>query len=168
MIATERLDELRDLPRVSEEDRERYEVWERKARDELAEVDSAAKDRAKWLHAQRKGWVMPFAPIVGVMEYVMSVREWRKHWRSLPNYGGGGHAPSGRVTQFPAVNSVADSIDYGLLKGWIRHLGGCMEIARRNDTREAIYSIGYVAANPYESPSLGGRGWCEKFSEVVT
>ena len=136
MSTAERLDELRDLPRVSEEDRKRYKQWEQDLRDDLGAIeDEYAKDAQR---ERRNSRDAVRCGLVDLPKEAPSREQWRKHWRGLPDYDGGGHAPSGPVFWFFPTGMAP-------VGGWL-----CgFKQAQKSD---------------FDPPLRGGRGWCPKLA----
>lgn len=169
----ERLEQLRDLPRVTAADRERYKRWEQEARAELAEVEpvSARLERAYMQAAMsRKSWLVLRRP--GDGDVPITRAEWRSHWRSLPDYDGPPmRAPSGvrwwsheGVDGFRRLVLPLDTVHF--LGAWTEHLIAAGAESRPQSAREKREFRAREVAHAYSHPSAGGRGWCPKLAEV--
>lgn len=162
MSAAERLEQLRDLPRVTAADRERYKRWEQEARAELAEVEptSTRLERAYLQAAMlRKLWLVLHRP--GEGDVPITRAEWHSHWRSLSDYDGPPmRAPSGVRTLIGGgemdliVSSRLESAD------------GKPSRFLAIQMRVAYPGCNKVPSDAYAPPSAGGRGWCPKLAGV--
>ena len=178
MSTAERLEQLRDLPRVTAADRERYKQWEQEARAELvrAEPISPRLERAYLQAAMlRKSWLVLHRP--GEGDVPITRDAWRNYWRSLPDYDGPPmRAPSGtdyhRVFRADGSSRVsiplrvegevaAAGVPLAMLFGEIEEYH---EPSSR-ELRERFVINKYKAI--FGAPSAGGRGWCPKLAEAV-
>lgn len=105
----------------------------------------------------------------GLSRTLLTIEQWRAHWRSLPDYDGPPmRAPSGFVVRFPAVEAAEPfgaGVERDKLHRHLRELGGEKKRVRRNDTADAVRAFGLTGALCYEQPPRG-RGWCPKLAGV--
>lgn len=170
MSTAERLEQLRDLPRVTVADRERYKRWEQESRAELAEVEptSTRLERAYLQAAMlRKLWLVLHRP--GEGDVPITRAEWHSHWRSLPDYDGPPmRAPSGvgywthrEITPF----EHAAAAELGITQepdDARKDEHGNLILARW--VTENLFAV--IADLRFALPSAGGRGWCRGLAGV--
>lgn len=198
MSTAERLEELRELPRVSAEDRERYEIWNRQARMMLAEVDPphAARERIAHISVVAADGAARRARGYRARGYVprhVSMRQWFRDWRSLPDYDGPPmRAPSGVVLTwvdpvsrrpvrpgYPGPRRLDVPIygtDAQCEANERLYLGSRRPACSLRDWLEYLrldYVPGWierpmpsVTDEHFLRPSEGGRGWCPKLAGV--
>ncbi len=173
MTAAERLEELRDLPRVTAEDRERYKRWEQEARAELAEVEPEHSQIERAYDRHRIGDWVDFRPHRTAIDHADAIRRdvWRNHWRSLPDYDG----PPMRAPSGPVFVSIGSNIFEKLPDEYHEQRAGLLRqfaaMARRGELsvvspdRSTLDGV-EVPADLYGHPAAGGRGWCPKLAGV--
>lgn len=180
MSTAERLEELRDLPRVTAEQRERYDAWEVACRVELdlCETKDFFEERRRLRQARAFGQVpMPESP-----NNEWPMRAWISYWRSLPDYSGPPmRAPSGvrwaRDYETGLLNAQM-SLCFGLI-WWHKHIRGLEDGVRCDDGRKDEHGVVRYANWYMENsgatrmitdclnpPSKGGRGWCPGLAGV--
>lgn len=165
MSTAERLEELRDLPRVTGPQRAKYATIAVEMRKELGDWEPyhSHRERANSRLAQRAECVdlCPYSKASdGLSQTLLTIEHWRAHWRSLPDYDGPPmRAPSGAVVRFPAVEPIDEQRRSGRddLREHVRSLGGERRAHFRDGAR-AYEAFGHMP--PYAPPSEGGRGWC--------
>lgn len=175
MTAAERLEQLRDLPRVTVADRERYKRWEMEASKELALVEErySAEERG-FSHLARSDREVDLEPHISPRRtdrvVLMDEDTWRSHWRSLPDYEGPPmRAPSGvrwrsreGADGFRRLALPLQPV-YFL---WTEHLIAAGAEPQHPSARENREFRAREAVHAYSHPSAGGRGWCPKLAGV--
>jgi hypothetical protein len=189
MSTAERLEELRDLPLVTAQDRERYKQWEQEALAELAEVEPKHAREERTRHRvllQRDGLVdqAPHRNTKRLEKEVFSLSEWRTYWRSLPDHDGPPmKPPSGPAFEFfdctgTPAQEFSETTNTSFV--WLREritdaqaqahaelLQHFAAMARRGECE--FVGFGLIDATPkdaYGQPSAGGRGWCRGLAGV--
>lgn len=172
MSTAERLEQLRDLPRVTVADRERYKRWEQESRADLAEAEPEHSQIERAHDRYRiRDWV-DLRPHRTAIDHADAIRRdvWRSHWRSLPDYDGPPmRAPSG--TEYWTHREIvpfehAAAIELGITQE--------PDDGRKDEYGVARYANWYMenfwatrlVTDCFDHPSTGGRGWCPKLAEA--
>ena len=173
MSTAERLEQLRDLPLVTEEQRFALMHLAADAHVELlhCEPEHAKRERHKHRAARFRDMVDLQSHKVtdeDPGELAITEREWREHWRSLPDYDGPPmRAPSG--TEYWPHRKImplecAAATELGITQE--------PDDGRKDEYGVVRYADWYVeeflamVTDCFAPPSLGGRGWCPKLAGV--
>lgn len=139
----------------------------------LCEPEHAAVERALHRGSREKGLVR-----VGTAEY--SEAWWKHEWRSMPDYDGGGNAPSGPRFYFQSTDNwygepdvsprlLCELLDWRLdtddeERGELRALFVTADECEEQPWGHWDYEEGEDEGPPFDrlfaAPSEGGRGWC--------
>lgn len=163
------------MPRTTGQQRVKYAAIAVEMRKELGDCEPyhSHRERANSRLAQRAECVdlCPYSKESdGLSLTLLTIEQWRAHWRSLPDYDGPPmRAPSGFIVRFPAVEAADPSgsiLERDELHRRLRALGAQKKRARRVDAADAVRAFGMAGALCFDPPSKGGRGWCPKLAGV--